>query len=414
MKYVLNLVKPGFWRYCFKLTRLVIQRFFRENFTYRASALTYTTLLSLVPLTTVMLSILSAFPLFDSKSSEIQDFLFKNMIPASGDVIREHLLSFASQTGKLSAIGTLMLLVTSVMLLLTIEKSLNNIWHVKVGRRGVSALLRYWAVLSLSPIFIGVSFALTSYVFSLSIVSDATSIWKIKETLLSLMPFILTFFGFSLLYTVVPNCKVKVRYGMIGGIIAAILFEGAKRGFALYVMHFPSYKLVYGAFAAIPIFLVWIYLSWVIILLGASISHTVATVERTGSGKPIDGFTHAYLWLCLLWEAQKEGVALGLSKLIKKAPFHYSQDPEVLLHELVEAGFVAGTEEGKYVLARAGETLILKELYDKLPWALPNASQINSMRMDQAGKYCDVIKKANLSLDNGLNVPIVELYERKK
>ena len=411
MKAGAKTTKDGFFRHCYKLVKLVTKRFFCEQFTYHASALTFTTLLSIVPLMTVMLSTISAFPVFSAQGTIIQDFIFKNMIPASGDVIREHLLNFATHAGRLSLIGMGMLLVTSIILLLTIENSLNSIWHVKVGRRGVSALLRYWAVLSLAPLFIGASFVLTTHIFSLSFVAHATKFWGVKETFLSFLPFTMTFLGFTLLYTVVPNCRVKLRYGIIGGIFAAILFEAAKRGFALYVLHFPSYQLVYGAFAAIPIFLVWIYVSWVIILLGASMSHTVATVERTGSGSPIDGFTHAFLWLCLLWDAQVSGVEMSLSRLIKRAPWHYREDPEELMRALVDAGFVTVTEKGGYVLARAGEHIILKELYDRLPWPLPNAAQMDAMCLHHEVKYCHVIKMANECLKDSLSVKIVELYE---
>ena len=412
MKAGAKITKDGFFRHCYKLLKLITKRFFCEQFTYHASALTFTTLLSIVPLMTLMLSTISAFPVFSVQGTIIQDFIFKNMIPASGDVIREHLVNFAAHAGRLSLIGMAMLVVTSIMLLLTIENSLNSIWHVKVGRRGVSALLRYWAVLSLSPLFIGASFILTTHIFSLFFVADTSQFWGVKKTLLSFLPFTMTFLGFTLLYTVVPNCRVKLRYGMIGGMFAAVLFEAAKRGFALYVLHFPSYQLVYGAFAAIPIFLVWVYVSWVIILLGASMSHTVATVERTGSGAPIDGFTHAFLWLCLLWEAQVSGVEMSLSRLIREAPWHYREDPEEVMCALVDAGFVAVTEKGGYVLARSGEHIVLKELYDHLAWPLPNAAQMDAMCLRDEVKYCQVIKTANDCLKDSLNVKIVELYER--
>ncbi len=179
-------------------------------------------------------------------------------------------------------IGILFLVVTSILMMKNIEAALNRIWRVAEPRKGLSSFLLYWAVLSLGPILIGLGLLLTSYIASLSFVSSATEMVG-RARLLSILPPLFSALAFMLLYVVVPNCHVPLRNAAIGGLFAAILFEIAKRGFVQFVTLSPSYQLIYGAFAAVPLFLVWVYISWGIILLGAELTRLL-TVSQVAAG----------------------------------------------------------------------------------------------------------------------------------
>ena len=259
------------WKY----GQTIVTRFFQEGITTHAAGLAYVTLLSLVPLLTVVLSILSAFPIFEGMQEKIQHLLFSNLVASSAQTVQQHLQIFIAQTSKLSPASMAFLFITAVLMIFSMEQAFNHIWRIRKRRNIIQAFLMYWAVLTLIPILIGLGYAISNYLMGFAIVSGAAALPGIKAIANSIAPYLFTFLALTFLYLTVPNCKVKFVHAALGAIIAAILFELAKYGFTFYLTNFPTYRLLYGALATIPIFLVWLYLSWLIILFGAVISHTV-------------------------------------------------------------------------------------------------------------------------------------------
>ncbi len=234
-----------------------------------ASALSFTTLLALVPLVTVIFSMLSLFPVFDKWSIELQSFLFQNFVPAAGETVKEYLAQFSSKAGRLTAVGLFILLLSALLLLSTIEDAFNDIWRVKQGRKVFQRLLVYWAVLTLGPMLMVVSLSMSSTLLSLKVISSQSIVASATGFFLRYLPVLFEFGGYVLFYKAIPNTEVKLRHAVIGAIVATILFELAKHGFALYILNFKSYQLIYGALATIPIFFVWVFLSWIVMLVGA-------------------------------------------------------------------------------------------------------------------------------------------------
>lgn len=256
--------------------RFVTLHFIKDEGTYIASALAFTTLLAVVPLMSVGLAVFSSFPVFQSLVDPVQNFIFDNFVPSTGKVVQLYLQQFTSQVSKLSIIGITFLIITALLVMFTIERAMNKIWQVDVPRHGVQAFLLYWAILSLSPFMLGLSLAASSYVFSIPLMMDHNA----SIIFLHWAPFLLSLLGFIFLYVVVPNCTVKIRHAFWGGLFAAILFELAKQIFAYYLIRYNTYQLLYGAFAAVPIFFLWVYCVWVITLLGAEISYAVSVPEE--------------------------------------------------------------------------------------------------------------------------------------
>ncbi|WP_341659539.1 virulence factor BrkB family protein [Vibrio sp.] len=257
--------------------RYLLARMHHDRVNVNAGYLAYITLLSIVPMLTVLLSVLSSFAVFANAGDVIQDFVITHFVPAAGDAVKQALLEFVANTGKMTAVGGLFLFVAALMLISNIDKNLNYIWRVEHKRRKVFSFSMYWMVLTLGPILVGASIAATSYVTSLKIL-DSEAISGIYELVLRWLPFSLSFFAFMGLYILVPNKKVYISHAFIGAILAAVLFEASKKGFAAYITQFPSYQLIYGALAAIPILFVWVYLCWLIVLIGAEV--TAALGER--------------------------------------------------------------------------------------------------------------------------------------
>lgn len=262
----------SFYRDFLSLFRGIWRHFIVHHGPRHASALSFATLLALVPLVTVVFSALSMFPVFEAWALMLEEFVYQNFVPAAGEVIREHLQRFTEHTGKLTVIGLAFLVLSALLLLSTIEETFNEIWHVESGRGLTQRVLAYWAVLTLGPLLIGVSLSITSYLVSLTFVSEQNMFAQAHSYLLSVSPFVLEVIAFIILYVVVPNCDVRFRDALTGGIVAALLFELSKRGFAWFVLNFSSYQIIYGALATIPIFLIWIYISWSVVLMGAAVA----------------------------------------------------------------------------------------------------------------------------------------------
>jgi membrane protein len=255
------------------------------------------------------------------------------------------------------------LAVTALLMMLTIDQALNGIFRVHRERSIAQRLLIYWAVLTLGPILIGVSLTMTSYLVSISL-GLAKGVPLVGEVLLLLVPILLTSAAITLLYLWVPNRRVHLRHAVIGGLLAGILFELMKRGFGFYVTRFPTYTAVYGAFAAVPIFLVWLYFSWVVVLLGATVTALLPGYYRSDrrGGAAGQQFYDALSLLDRLMQAQRSGEAPPLAQLardLRLAP----EMCERLLARMEKAGWVAQAGGERWVLARDAGSLAATDVY---------------------------------------------------
>lgn len=244
-----------------------------------ASSLSYTTLLSLVPMITVVLAILSAFPVFENILTDIEAFIFNNFLPASREVIQQYVLEFAKNASKMTAVGIAVLILVALLLINSIDNAINAIWQTKRKRPIIIQFSIYWTVLTLGPILMSVSITLTSYIISLAAATGG-SLSFIKTRLLAILPFMASVLTFLLIYMLVPHRSVPIRHAVWGAVTAAILFELTKKGFVLYITHFPSYQAIYGALAVVPILFIWVYLSWVVVLVGALITASMNTYKK--------------------------------------------------------------------------------------------------------------------------------------
>jgi len=395
------------WRFI----RYVGIHFDDDGCMYRAAALTFTSLLSLVPLMSLSFTILTAFPGFKDVGDEIETFLFQHFVADSGEIIHAYLQTFVQQASQLSLTGVLFLLFTAVLMMFTIEQALNQIWRVRMQRKGISAFLLYWAVLTLSPILLGASLVLSSYLFSIPMIAGtAASIGLSKAIILGYIPFLFAAGAFTLLYVAIPNCSVPIAHGLIGGVCAAILFEVSKFAFTLYITHFPTYKVIYGALASIPIFLIWVYMVWVIILIGAEIAQACAASYDRRPGAKLDGFTHAFRWLGHLWEAQQEGKGLKLSELVKRDSHNYEITPEEQIEALINAKLVQPTEKGKFMLSRDLHAITLGELHQLLSWQIPNTEKLKYYRGDWKLALEKAMAEYEKSSHKVLSLPVASLY----
>jgi membrane protein len=351
--------------------RYMATGFARHQGPQNAASLTYSLLLSLVPLMTVTLAVFSAFPMAEKAHQVVQDFLFHNFVPAAGETLQTYLTEFSSKASRLSGAGFFFLILVALMMMSTIDRALNTIWEVKQRRRPLHTFLVYWAVLSFGPLLIGASVVVTSYLVSLPLWAD--TVGSGAQRLLGLAPVLTSMLGFAMLYTLVPNRRVPWRDALIGGLLAALLFEAAKRGFAAYITHFPTYEAIYGALAAVPIFLVWIYLSAMIMLLGAEFTRSLGMFRyapgKHGSAPP--GLVETIRLLGYLGQAQQQGMALSLRFLGRLDEGWSAPRVEALLNELLLARLVHRTDSGRWVLARPLDGLTLYDLYRATGFVLP-------------------------------------------
>ena len=249
----------------------LLGRFHEDRILYYSGYLSYVTLLSMVPLLAVIFSFFSIFPFFEKLKEEVEEFVFSNFVPALGDAVQEQILSFVENATSMTPFGLLVLLIIAVLLLSSIDHTLNQIWHVRKNRGLIVSYSIYLVVLISSPFLLGTSLAATSYLVSLRGIEEGAALSVIKLLLASL-PFIGSFLFFLLLYIIVPHTKVHFWSAVSGAMIATLLFEISKSAFALYFINFPVYQVIYGALAVIPLLFIWVFISWVVVLVGAQIA----------------------------------------------------------------------------------------------------------------------------------------------
>ncbi len=260
-------------QHSWKFLKSLWSRVSHDRLTVTAGYLAYVSLLSLVPLLSVSLAVLSAFPAFREVIEILEQYAFSNFMPHTGEAFQTHLQEFIDNAGRMSAVGLLGLVVVALLLISAIDQNLNYIFRCHKQRRWTVSFPMYWMILTLGPMLAAGSVAVSSYLMSLRMFSgEDFDISFIKELVLSYLPMVLTTIAYLALYLVVPNRKVLARYAIWGALLAGLLFESSKGLFALYITQFPTYQAIYGALAAIPILFVWIYLAWIIVLLGAEVT----------------------------------------------------------------------------------------------------------------------------------------------
>ncbi len=270
-------INTFFSQLLFQLKRLpalsvyVFKRMQQNRLKMVAGHLAYVTLLSIVPLVAVIFSMLSAFPMFKTFKVQIEEYVYQNFIPEAGDIIQQNLTEFVENASRASAVGIAFLIVFALLLISNIDKVLNQIWRSPNKRPLVISFSIYWMVITLGPLFLGASLAISSYIITLGGL-DQGMFSSLMEFVLRWLPLLFSVLAFLMMYLLVPNVRVRFIDALIGAIVAAALFELSKKGFSLYISNFPSYQAIYGALAAIPILFVWVYLSWIVVLIGAELT----------------------------------------------------------------------------------------------------------------------------------------------
>jgi membrane protein len=380
----------------------VAHRFFADDCATLAASLTYTTLLALVPLLTIALTLVTAFPVFEQFTQGVDEFFAQNVLPpAVAETVTHYIQQFTESATKLTALGILFLAVTAIMLMMTIERAFDGIWRVTRPRRLGTRVLMYWAVLTLGPLLIGMSLTMTSYVVTVSL-GFARQIPGAAALVLVAVPALLTAIAFTLVYLVVPNRPVRLVHAAIGGLAAAVMFEAMKRGLAIYIEKSPNYALVYGAFAAVPIFLVWVYLSWVVTLLGAVITALLPDFRLSGEAAagPGETFRAALEILGVLVAAQRAARTPDTRALLDAAHVRRETGYRVL-DELARRGWIARAEGERWTLACDPDVVKVAEVYRGLVF---DPAQGRGHRAD--ARFEAFLDRAAAGAERSLDAPI--------
>lgn len=390
----------GFTLYAWK-------RFKADRCWRMAAGLSYTSLLAVVPLTAIAFSMLAAFPVFEGVREKFQDAVFANFLPQSAEAMRSYFDQFIQNTTTLSAVGIIGLAATAVLLLGTIEADLNAIFRVKRPRPLIPRLLVFWAMITLGPLLVGASFSLTTYLF-------VATEWLGVDVLAGpigwagrFAPTLLIIVGMAAFFMVIPNRHVPPRAALVGGVIGGILFALLRKVFGWYVATFPTYQNVYGALSVVPIFLIWMYMSWSVVLLGAVITTTLGEWHRAGGREPRDGvigagrLNDALAVLAILVQASRSGHTTRRKQLLRQTAMAEDRT-ERILEVLQNEGFVQVTADDGWVLSRDLSRTTLFELFDALSLApRPLHEGVTGIS--------DYIDQARSSIQQNMDIPLQEL-----
>jgi len=265
-----------------KVTRFWLRLRFRvghDHLPRMASSLSFSTLLAAAPLLTISITILSFFPGSEARLVVFEEFVYANFIPEIGDVVHENLRDFAKQAGRLTIIGLFFLLGTTIYLLSEIEEAMDDVWHVVRGRFVFHRVINYLLVVVFGPLLMILSLAFTTYLVALPLQALPPEMSFLQRTATQLLPVLFIMVSLFLMYQLIPHTQVYLRDAIIGSIVGAVLFEVAKLGFAFYITNFDLYQVMYGALATLPLFILWVYVSWWVALFGAEVAATLGEMR---------------------------------------------------------------------------------------------------------------------------------------
>ncbi len=388
--------------------RFLAKRFLADRLFEAAAALAYTTLFALVPLAMVVFGVLSAFPVFEVWSDQLSAYIFSNFVPSAARSAETYLRQYSASAGQLTAAGVIALVISLLITLNSVENTFNRIWRVPSSRPKFSRFLVYWTVLTLGALVAAASLAISARFFALPVFATAEG--KVLETLsLTLAPVLIEFAAIAAIYRVVPHRTIKLRYAVAGALLATALLELIKWALGLYLGSFSSYQKIYGTVAVAPILLLWIYLGWVAILLGASLASSMAAFRYQPLSMRLPIGYELYGLMRLLGRfnsARGQGRGLHSDQILSLEPMLTDSLIQQLLGQLAAINLVRRDEAGEWLLARDLDDMTLAELYEACQLRIPIAEAHLPCQDDALGVA------ARNALDQ-LRVPLREVLKRR-
>jgi len=388
--------------------RFLAKRFLDDRLFQAAAALAYTTVFALVPLAMVVFGVLSAFPVFDRWSDQLSDYIFSNFVPNAARSAEIYLRQFSDSAGQLTAAGIIALVISLLITLNSVETTFNRIWRVASSRPKFSRFLVYWTVLTLGALVAAASLAISARFYALPVFATAEG--KILETLsLTLAPILIELAAIAAIYRVVPHRTIKLRYAVAGALLATVLLELIKWALGVYLGSFNSYQKIYGAVAIAPILLVWIYLCWVAILLGASFASSIAAFRYQPVSMRLPLGYEIYGLLRLLGRfdaARTQGKGLHSDQILELEPMLTDSLVQQILGQLADINLLRRDEQGEWLLARDLDSMTVCDLYEACQLRIPVAEAHLPCQDDALGIA------ARDALDQ-LRVPLREVLKRK-
>ena len=393
--------------------RFLWHRFLDDRLFQAAGSLAYTTVFALVPLVIVVFGVLSAFPVFERWSEALSDYVFSNFVPSAARAAEGYLHQFSASAGQLTAAGFIALVVSLLITLNSVEQTFNRIWRVASARPQLTRFLVYWTVLTLGSMLAAASLAVSAKVFALPLFGTTEGRW-LADIGLRLAPITIEFVCIMLAYRVVPHHTVKWRHAIPGALLAALLRELVKWGMGLYLGSFQSYQKLYGTVAFVPILLLWIYLGWVTVLLGASLSSSIAAFRYQPLALRLPQGCELYGLLRLLGrfrQAREDGQGLDEEQMLALEPMLTDSLLQEMLCQMEAIGLLRRDERGQWLLARDLHRITLKELYEALRLRIPVAEEYLPLRDDALGQAaCAALDELRVPLRALLKRPVDEIY----
>lgn len=387
--------------------RFLWRRFLDDRLFEAAGALAFTTIFALVPLSMVVFGTLSAFPVFDKWSDQLSQYVFSNFVPSSASAVQEYLRTLSGNTGKLTAAGSIALVLSVLVTLNSVETTFNRIWRVPTARPKFSRFLVYWTVLTLGALVAASSLALSTEFFALAIFETAPG-RLLEHLILRFAPMAIELACFAAIFKVVPHRTVKWRHALAGACLAMILFESVKQGMGYYFGRFGNYQAIYGPLAVVPIMMLWIYLGWVAVLLGASFASTMSAFRYQPASMRLPVGHEMYALLRMLGrfaEARRAGRGLHIDEILQVEPMLTDALVQDMLGRLDGIDVLSRAESGEWLLSRDLADVTFAELYEACHLRVPITDEPLPCRDDALGKV------AAAEIDH-LRTPLRELLSR--
>ena len=365
----------------------LLKRFVDDRCFESAGALAYTTMFALVPFTAVVFGVLSAFPVFDQWSARLTEFIFANFVPVSARAVEQYLREFAHSARSLTTSGVIALVFSVLLTMWSIEQAFNRIWRVPSARPKLTRFLLYWTLLTLGSLLMVAVVAATSALFAIPSLAGVEAS-GFTERWLRFLPHLMEVIAFTAAYWLIPHRTVPFRFALAGGLLATLLFEALKWGLAIYLRS-ASFEQLYGALAVIPIFLIWVYTSWLVVLLGASLAASLASFRyqpkalRLGAGAELYGVLRL---LGRFEEARRDGLGLHLAQIRQREPGLTDEFLQQMMSSLCEMNIIQRGESGAWLLSRDLDSVSLGELYEGLSLRIPTTEVLLPSRQDAIGR----------------------------